>query len=129
MEKNNIVREVIYSKLKEAGWANVLRTYVLSEEFLTLINVLEDRIKAGIRFTPTFKNAFNPFFKCNHSKLKVVIRCEITEPVEDDRKLVNKISLNSLIPKVYLKPLAVLIIESIIDITARSKVSSTDVLG
>lgn len=65
----------LYNKLKDSGWANVLKTFMLSQDFdnilLKLINLTEN----DKRFTPPLKTVFRAFEECPYEKLKVVMIC------------------------------------------------------
>lgn len=66
------IQSILYSKLQESNWDNVMRTYVKSSEFLEVINTLLKEVTSNNRFTPPMKDLFNPFTYCKYEDLKVV---------------------------------------------------------
>lgn len=71
-------RDRIYEKLNPSGWNAVLKTYIKSQEFVNLLNTLQEDVKYGKRFTPRFTHVFNAFLKCKYDNVKVVLLA--TEP-------------------------------------------------
>jgi uracil-DNA glycosylase len=67
------IKEKVYAKLEPSGWARVLRGFIYSKEFETIILTLAKQTRDGKRFTPTMKNWFRAFEECPYSELKVVI--------------------------------------------------------
>lgn len=67
------IKEKINAKLKPSGWDRVLRGFIFSKEFETIIHTLAKQSKDGKRFTPTMKNWFRAFEECPYDQLKVVI--------------------------------------------------------
>jgi uracil-DNA glycosylase len=66
------VQEKLYEQLKESGWANKLKTFILSDDFLNILRRLANQQILGKRFTPTLKNLFRAFEQCPYDELKVV---------------------------------------------------------
>lgn len=75
MNKVNIedVKNKLYLKLKDSGWGDKLKTFILSQDFDDILNKLVKEVEHGKRFTPPIKQMFSAFDKCNYSDLKVVI--------------------------------------------------------
>lgn len=75
MNKVNIedVKNKLYLKLKDSGWGDKLKTFILSQDFDDILNKLVKEVEIGKRFTPPIKQMFSAFDKCNYSDLKVVI--------------------------------------------------------
>jgi uracil-DNA glycosylase len=67
------IKEKIHAKLKPSGWDRVLRGFIFSKEFETIIQTLAKQSKDGKRFTPTMRNWFRAFEECPYDQLKVVI--------------------------------------------------------
>ena len=74
-DKINIqeIKDKLYAKLKESGWARKLRGFIYSGDFDDIINQLINETKKDKRFTPTFKDLFRFFEECPYDDLKVVI--------------------------------------------------------
>ena len=70
--KNNTIIQTIYKKLEEKEWS-ILKTFILSEDFDSIIDKLIIEVNDENRFTPPFKTMFNSFLQCPYDKLKVVI--------------------------------------------------------
>jgi uracil-DNA glycosylase len=58
--------------LKESGWHNVLKGFLLSEDFDKIIFALKDQVDNDKRFTPPLKQVFRSFQECPTDDLKVV---------------------------------------------------------
>lgn len=80
--KNNkpnsgIFTEEIIGKLQEilkpSGWYNLLKGFLVSEDFYKIIQTLEQQVLEKKRFTPPLKQVFKAFQECPLDKLKVVI--------------------------------------------------------
>lgn len=63
----------LYEKLKPSGWADKLKTFIMSEDFDKLLNALLREAQEGRRFTPVLKQVFRAFEECSYKDLKVVI--------------------------------------------------------
>lgn len=63
----------IYEKLKESGWGDKLKTFILSNDFDSILNSLLLEVQQDKRFTPTLKQVFRAFECCNLKDLKVLI--------------------------------------------------------
>ena len=78
MVKANIVNsqefaEKIYKKLEPTGWNTVLRMFIKSNDFITLLDRLQEEVALDKRFTPTFKYVFKAFEECHYDDVKVII--------------------------------------------------------
>ena len=62
----------LYENLKECGWG-ILRSFILSDDFLNILKKLAEFSADGKNFTPSIKQLFNAFYECPLDKLKVVI--------------------------------------------------------
>jgi uracil DNA glycosylase len=66
------VQNKLHEQLKESGWSDKLRMFVLSDDFYKILHKLAQDSAAGNKFTPTIKNLFRAFVECPFDKLKVV---------------------------------------------------------
>lgn len=81
MEKQTIkldasdVAEKMYGMLKssDSGWHDLLKGFLVSEDFVNVIKTLEDLVNDDKRFTPPLRMVFRAFTECPLDKLKVVI--------------------------------------------------------
>ncbi len=67
------IKEKMYEKLKNSGWAEKLRIFILSSDFDKILENLLDLTRENKRFTPPLKHVFRAFEECPYSDLKVVI--------------------------------------------------------
>jgi uracil-DNA glycosylase len=58
--------------LKSSGWHNILKGFLLSEDFDKIIFALKDEVDNDRRFTPPLKQVFRSFQECPVDDLKVV---------------------------------------------------------
>ena len=63
----------MYTKLKPSGWADVLKTFILSKDFDDILRHLMKEVNEDKRFTPPLKHIFRAFEECPYDKLKCVI--------------------------------------------------------
>jgi uracil-DNA glycosylase len=63
----------MYEMLKPSGWHNVLKGFLLSEDFVHIIKVLENCVDNGQRFTPPLKQVFNAFMQCPYETTNVIM--------------------------------------------------------
>lgn len=81
MEKQTIkidvkhVADKMYNMLKasDSGWHDLLKGFLVSDDFVTIIKTLEELVNDDVRFTPPLRMVFNAFTKCPLDKLKVVM--------------------------------------------------------
>jgi len=67
------VKFKLYERLKPSGWADKLKTFILSDAFDSILMQLLSEVKANDRFTPTLKQVFRAFEECPYDDLKVVM--------------------------------------------------------
>lgn len=63
----------MYDMLKPSGWHNILKGFLLSEDFVHIIKVLENCVEDGQRFTPPLKQVFRAFMECPYDKTNVIM--------------------------------------------------------
>jgi uracil DNA glycosylase len=63
----------LYERLKPSGWGDVLKTFLLSTDFESILETLLKQAKEGKRFTPQLKLVFKAFEECPLKDLKVVV--------------------------------------------------------
>jgi len=63
----------LYQKLKPSGWADVLKTFILSDDFDKILQELLRQSQDGKRFTPMVKYLFRAFEECPYNETKVII--------------------------------------------------------
>ena len=66
----------LYEMLKPSGWHDILKGFLLSEDFVTIIATLEKCVADGERFTPPLKQVFNAFMECPYDKTKVIMMAQ-----------------------------------------------------
>lgn len=67
------IQNKLYENLKDSGWAPVLKMFILSEDFLSILETLYEDSQKGKSFTPVIKDLFKPFQECHYNDLKVVM--------------------------------------------------------
>ena len=67
------IKEKLYTRLKPSGWADKLKTFILSEDFDKIIQKLESDSVEGKRFVPQLKYLFSAFEDCPYDKLRIVL--------------------------------------------------------
>jgi uracil-DNA glycosylase len=67
------IRSKLLLKLEPSGWNLVLKSFIESSDFETIIKQLVYLVKEGKRFTPTLKQMFRAFEECPYNKLKIII--------------------------------------------------------
>lgn len=67
------IQKQLYEKLKPSGWADVLKTFVMGDEFLDILKTLWAENQDGQHFTPGLKQIFRAFEECPYDQLKVVV--------------------------------------------------------
>lgn len=60
-------------KLKESGWYNILKGFLLSEDFKKILITLQDNVNDGKRFTPPLSQIFKCFEECPYDTLNTII--------------------------------------------------------
>lgn len=66
------IRDQLIEKLRPSGWADRLKTFVYSEDFIKILNKLWELKQEGKRWAPEMKNVFNAFMQCPYDKLNTV---------------------------------------------------------
>jgi len=79
----NEIRQQLYERLKASGWADVLKSFILGDEFLNILQQLLDETKQGKHFTPGLKQVFRAFEECPYKDLKVIVCGQDPYPKKD----------------------------------------------
>ena len=66
------VKSKLYESLKESGWHNVLKGFLLSEDFDKILHALKNEVDDNKRFTPPLKQVFRAFQECPSDSLQVI---------------------------------------------------------
>lgn len=77
------IRMALYEKLKASGWADKLKGFLLSEDFMLILEELAKQAYSGERFTPKLKQVFRAFEKCPYNDLKVIVIGQDPYPAKD----------------------------------------------
>jgi uracil-DNA glycosylase len=67
------IQNKLYENLKESGWGDKLKMFILSQEFSTILETLYEDSQNGKKFTPVLKDLFRAFQECPYNELKAVI--------------------------------------------------------
>lgn len=67
------VQQKLYENLKESGWGDKLKMFIMSQDFYQILETLYQESQAGDKFTPVIKDLFKAFQECPYKDLKVVI--------------------------------------------------------
>lgn len=67
------IKDKLIDKLRPSGWADMLKAFILSDDFDKIITDLVAQVDDGKRFTPQLKYVFTAFEECNWEDLKVVV--------------------------------------------------------
>lgn len=71
------VANKLYKMLKPVdttdGWHNLLKGFLVSDDFVNIIKTLEDLVQDEKRFTPPLRMVFRAFTECPLDKLKVIV--------------------------------------------------------
>jgi uracil-DNA glycosylase len=67
------IQRKLHERLVPSGWANLLKGFILSAEFETILTELYEQSQDGKKFTPVIKDLFRAFEECPYNKLKVVV--------------------------------------------------------
>ena len=75
-QKVHVNHEEVVAKLsnmlKDSGWHNVLKGFLVSEDFKKILVTLNDMVNNDQRFTPPLKQVFRAFQECPYDQLRVV---------------------------------------------------------
>ena len=63
----------LFNSLKESGWSNLLKSFLLSYDFTIILEQLYQEMIEDRRFTPGLKDIFKPFIECPYSELHTVL--------------------------------------------------------
>ena len=77
------VKDKLYNKLKDAGWGDYLKTFVLSSDMDKILERLLEEARDNKRFVPQMKDVFRAFEVCPFDKTKVVIFGQDPYPYPD----------------------------------------------
>lgn len=67
-------KQMLIDKFKDSGWYNILKGFLLSEEFDKILYYLKDRWeKENEAFTPPLSKILRAFEECPFENLKVVV--------------------------------------------------------
>ena len=67
------IQEKLYLRLKDSGWGERMKMFLLSQEFYSILEYLATESQEGRRFTPVLKQLFRAFEECPYDELKVVV--------------------------------------------------------
>lgn len=67
------VQEKLVDKLRPSGWADKLKTFIMTDDFADILQKLKVLRDEDKRFTPPLKEVFTAFEKCPYKDVKVVI--------------------------------------------------------
>lgn len=70
---HNEIVDKLQEMLRPSGWHDLLKGFMVSEDFRKIIETLEALVQENKRFTPPLKQVFTAFTKCKLAELKVVI--------------------------------------------------------
>jgi len=78
-----LVRTTLYERLKPSGWADKLKGFLLSDDFMKILKELLKQSESGDRFTPKVKQIFRAFEECPYNDLKVIFIGQDPYPAKD----------------------------------------------
>lgn len=67
------IQQKLYNNLKESGWDRILKGFVLSDDFHSILEELLAQSQADKRFTPVLKQLFRAFEECPYDDLKIIM--------------------------------------------------------
>lgn len=67
------VREKLYKSLENTGWDKALKTFLIGDEMIQILDKLLKDAKDGKRFTPKIAEIFTAFKSCHFDDVRVVI--------------------------------------------------------
>ena len=67
------IKSKLIERLQPSGWAHLLRGFLQSSDFDSILFTLHAQRNEGKRFTPPLKHVFSAFEKCPIDKLKVIV--------------------------------------------------------
>jgi len=66
------IKDKLYEKLKPSGWADILKTFMFSQDMDNILKKLYKESSGGFRFTPPLKQTFRVFEECPWKNLRIV---------------------------------------------------------
>ena len=69
----NEIQLKLYDLLKDSKWNEPLKLFILSDDFLNILNYLWEESYNGRKFTPIIKQLFRAFNECPYDQLRVVV--------------------------------------------------------
>lgn len=82
------IQEKLYERLKPSGWAAHLKGFILSKDFLTILDRLVEDSQDSKHFTPKIAQLFRAFEECPYKDLKCIILLQDPYPHLIDGKTV-----------------------------------------
>jgi uracil-DNA glycosylase len=73
MPNATALRDKLYERLQPSGWAGLLKGFLLSSDFLEIVQSLQGQVLDNKRFTPPLRQVFRAFEECPLEKLCCVI--------------------------------------------------------
>lgn len=67
------IKNKLVDKLRPSGWADKLKTFLLSSDFDKILLQLYEEKEKGRKFVPPLKTMFSAFEKCPYKDLKVIM--------------------------------------------------------
>lgn len=67
------VAEKLCDMLRPSGWHNLLKAFLVSDDFGHILHTLAAEVEEGYRFTPKLVQVFRAFMECPVRDLKVVV--------------------------------------------------------
>ena len=62
------IQQKLYLKLKSSGWHNILKAFILSNDFTIILQELLNQSQSEKYFTPKIKYLFRAFEECPYDK-------------------------------------------------------------
>ena len=66
------IQKKLYEKLIPSGWGDVLKPFIMSDDFIEILKELYKCASRGERFTPPLKYVFRAFEECPYEDLRVI---------------------------------------------------------
>ena len=67
------IQEKLYQRLKDSGWGDKLKGFLLSGDMLRILEQLMEQSNDGAKFTPRLKQIFRFLEECPYDKLKLIM--------------------------------------------------------
>jgi len=78
------IQQKLYASLKESGWDRILKGFILSDDFHSILKELLTQSQSDKRFTPLLKQLFRAFEECPYDELKIVMVTQDPYPKAND---------------------------------------------